>query len=454
MEVNFKRILMEFALAIVAVVVIGTFGVTALDGNEAGNRIKYKTAAEVKEIIDKARGENDFNMLSNFKKAGIEEYDMTVQSELVNRQSAKVINAGEFVANLPGDNTSFQNPQPTALNYYATRNVAEEYYTVYDIISGSTVTMNGYELLCQIVNSEIGATWNEEAIKAQIVAAYSYLRFNDSIGLIATVGLNPDYPAKIQNCVNAVQGQCVFYNGSIINAVYSASSAGYSTESENVWGVYYPYLRAVVSEFDNEDPNYGVVVKYTQDEVKSIIEANTDIALSDNVQNWFKVDTMFSEKYVGKMTIDGRERCIYNGANVRINGDMMRKMFGLKSNAFTISYKDGVFTITTYGYGHGVGMSQWGACLYANRGYTYDQILRHYYVDTTISVSNLNQKAVNRAHMSQGELSKEIDGAKVIDNTDLNAGNETDGTGSNQVALEQSNNQWANETAADYNTAQ
>ena len=90
---------------------------------------------------------------------------------------------------MPEDKGEYYDIKNDPANFTDTRSVADEYYTVNDIISGNIVTLNGHELLCQIVNSEIGGEWGEEAIKAQAVAAYTWVRFNDSIGAIPTVGL-------------------------------------------------------------------------------------------------------------------------------------------------------------------------------------------------------------------------------------------------------------------------
>ena len=151
------------------------------------------------------------------------------------------------------------------------------------------------------------------------------------------------------------------YNGNIINAVYSASTAGYSTTSEDIWGVSYPYLKRVKSEFDDKDPNWGIETTYTKDEVKERIESQTDIKLSDDVKNWFKIDSAFSGKYISAVTIDGHTSCTYEGSEARITGITLCNLFDVKSNAMEISYKDGVFTFKSYGWGHGVGMSQFGA---------------------------------------------------------------------------------------------
>lgn len=283
--------------------------------------------------------------------------------------------------------TEIYDPKPEPLNLTATRSVKNEYFTVHDIISGSTVTMNAHEMLCRIVNNEIGGEWNEEAIKAQIVAAYSFLRYNDTIGLTPEVGLKSDYNSRIEKCVSAVEGQAVFYDNKIINAVYSASTAGYSVESERIWDVYYPYLRAVVSEYDYEDPNYGLEYSFSYDECKSIIATAFGITLSDNYDNWFVMDDIYSGRYVGYITLDGQKR---------VPAREIQDAFDMTSQAFTVSVSDGKVVFHTFGWGHGVGMSQWGACYYAEHGFTYDQILRHYYLNTTVALSKESSKAVAR----------------------------------------------------------
>ena len=78
------------------------------------------------------------------------------------------------------------------------------------------------------------------------------MRFHDECGKIPTVGLRQGYSSIIEDCVNSVSGQAVYYDGSIIDAVYSASTAGYTTESAAVWGTRYPYLLSVVSPYDEK----------------------------------------------------------------------------------------------------------------------------------------------------------------------------------------------------------
>lgn len=412
-----KRICANVCAAVMGITAVGVCGELLLDNKSVG--AQKAPAVQVKNVETqsvKTTAATEVYDFVKFKKSSVDKYDMTyAQQKTQGKISKKKSSASEFTVEMPEDNGEYYNTMNDPANFTDTRSIADEYYTVYDIISGGTVTLNGHELLCRIVNSEIGDNWGEEAIKAQAVAAYTWVRFNDSLGAIPTVGLKSGYSSKIENCVNKVEGQAVMYNGNIINAVYSASTAGYSTTSQDIWGVSYPYLQRVKSEFDNKDPNWGIETTYTKEEVKERIESQTDIKLSDDVQNWFKIDSAFSGKYISGVTIDGHTSCTYEGSSGRITGITLCNLFDVKSNAMEISYKDGVFTFKSYGWGHGVGMSQWGACYYAEAGYKYDQILTHYYVNCYLGLSSVNDKAVKRGQMSQEEIDKEIKDSEIVD---------------------------------------
>lgn len=333
--------------------------------------------------------------LMNYRKAHLNEYDMAEVTQVskdtktAKKSHGKKLNKTKF----PNSNLEYYDGMNEPLNFHETRSIASEYYTVHDIISGSDVTLNAHELICRMVYSEIRDGWGEEAIKAQAVAAYSHIRFNDAINNIPTVGLKAGYTSKIENCVKAVEGQAVIYNNSIANTVYSASTAGYTVASENVWGVAYPYLKCVRSAYDDQDPNWGLEVKYSKDRVKEMLESKLGYTISDKPEKWFKITKSYSGKYISRVSIDGHNK---TSAGEDITGIMLCNIFDVKSNAMDISYENGTFTFISYGWGHGVGMSQWGACLYAQHGYTYDQILTHYYVGTNLGLSNVNENAVNR----------------------------------------------------------
>lgn len=326
-----------------------------------------------------------------FKKAPIGEYDMTaIETKVIKLEggSGEILDPNDFTVPFPKQETLVYEPvrQPP-MNLAQTRSVADEYFRVYDENSGSTVVMSAHELLCLMVNNEIGDTWDEDAIKAQTVAAYSHLRYNDEHGFTPTVGLKYGYSGRLENCVSSVEGQAMYYDGSIINAVYSASTAGYSTTGSDIWGVDLPYLKCVKSEYDHLDPNWGKVKTFTREEIKSRLESKFGITLSDDVTKWFTIERAYSIRYIDRIIVDGRSDCVLSGVDLCYLADH-------DSNAMEIKYKDGIFTFTSYGWGHGAGMSQWGAHYYAENGWTYDQILMHYYVDAKLRLSTPSESTV------------------------------------------------------------
>lgn len=426
LNLNRKKAIIIAAVAVFSAAGVGA--VFAFGGEDTSKAAQSAVqAAEVEKQADKTVAVVDeeesveLEGLISFKKAGIEEYDMDfvasdIKLEVKKQESKEVDTPNRFTVKMPEDRSTILKPKKTAANYPGSRSIAGEYYTVYDEISGGHVTLNGHELICRIVNSEIGDSWGEEAIKAQAVAAYSYVRFNDECGYIPSVGLKAGYSSKLERCVSEVEGEAIYYNGSLIDAVYSASSAGASAPSEKIWGGAHPYLRAVESVYDYKDPNYGVVKTFSKEALRSIIEKNTGLKLSDDPRNWFEIESVFSGKYIDKMKLDGKQYISVGGSPRRVTGALMRShilgVSNLKSTAFEISYDNGVFTFKTFGWGHGVGMSQWGACYYAKAGYTYDQILRHYYTGTTVAVSDVNTHAVERASKTQEQLEREAEEAQ------------------------------------------
>ncbi|MBQ3162756.1 MAG: SpoIID/LytB domain-containing protein [Oscillospiraceae bacterium] len=240
--------------------------------------------------------------------------------------------------------------------------------------NGSTQTVNAYDLICQIVNNEISASFSDEAIKAQAVAAYSYVKYHNVNGLTPSVLVKGNVPQRIKDLVSEVWGVCCYYNGNVAQTVYMASSSGYTTDAKNVWGSSVPYLKSVYCPFDvGNDPNYGYQMKVSEENMRTLTEEKLGITLSDDPSNWFTVTEIIDGNYVAKVNIDGQKV---------ITGRSMRESilnYKLKSAAFEVTYSDGYFTFTTYGYGHGVGMSQNGANILAKQGYSYEQILKHYF---------------------------------------------------------------------------
>ena len=263
--------------------------------------------------------------------------------------------------------------------------------TVYYTGSGGNVTGDAADILARVVMGEIGGSFNEEAIKAQAIAAYTYIKYYNNNGNAPYVAVRTPNET-VKRCVNEVIGQAVYYNGSPIQAVYGASSAGYTASSENVWGVDYPYLRSTKCELDAlYDPNYGVKTTFTSDEIKSYVQKATGIVLEGDPGNWFAIKGYVDNVYVGSMSIGGETSYVdSSGKTVNITGRVLREQilnFNLRSACFEVTYSSDTdkFTFTTYGYGHGVGLSQHGANNLATYwGYDYKDILQFYYPGTEI----------------------------------------------------------------------
>lgn len=239
---------------------------------------------------------------------------------------------------------------------------------------GTVHTDDAFDLVCRIVNNEISSSFSDEAIKAQAVAAYSYVKYHNVNGLTPTVLVKSNPPQRIIDLVSSVWGKCCYYNGKVAQTVYMASSSGYTASSVNVWGGSIPYLVSVECPFDAEsDPNYGKMTKFSESDIRSALERYLGITLSDNTENWLKITSYVDGNYVATVDVDGQ---------ATITGRKLRESvlsYNLKSASFDIAYSDGYFIFTTYGWGHGVGMSQNGANYLGKIGYTYDQILKYYY---------------------------------------------------------------------------
>lgn len=238
-----------------------------------------------------------------------------------------------------------------------------------------------------VVAAEMPASFNLEALKAQAIAARSYalskMGSNTSYDILASVSNqsyitksemhsmwkdNYDYYYnKIYNAVNETKGIVMKYNSKVIEAYYFAMSNGYTEKSGLVFSEDLDYLESVVVEEDN-------------DTLK-------DFSVSTN---FFKND--FCNKLnitCNNITISNINRSLTNRVititinNKTFKGTDFRKLLNLRSTDFDIDIKETI-NITTRGYGHGVGMSQYGANGMANKGYSYKEILEYYYKNITL----------------------------------------------------------------------
>ena len=257
--------------------------------------------------------------------------------------------------------------------------------------SGGTVRrMNAYDLVCQVLQNETHGNLAPEALKAHAVATYSMIKYNNAAGIAPAMLLNSNISSNVEDAVDAVLGVAVYYNGHYANTVYHSTSGGYTTSSQAVWGGALPYLVSVKSEYDRKAPYYQSSYTISEDDFAAKVKKVYGITLDGDPEDWIHAERDAPGGYVGTVEIGGETRSQGGtfGTNI-ITGRSVRERllsFSLRSHCFDVEYNASKerFEFTVYGYGHGVGMSQYGAHFMALEGYDYVEILEHYYTGTEI----------------------------------------------------------------------
>ena len=175
--------------------------------------------------------------------------------------------------------------------------------------------------------------------------------------------------------VDAVQTQVLYYEDAPAGTSYFAISNGRTEASEKVWGTALPYLVPVDSSTDTAADNYEYTLNLSAAQLQQLLAERLGIAadLSQQAQ-WFGTPVLTPSGYVDSLSVCGQT----------VQGTALRKALGLRSACFTVVCQSGTFSFTTRGYGHGVGMSQWGAKALAEQGADYRAILAHYYPGTEL----------------------------------------------------------------------
>src|SRR5690625_4744850 len=256
------------------------------------------------------------------------------------------------------------------------------------------VTMETY--VARVVASEMPAKFNEEALKAQSLAARTYVihymlhqQSDESLNISdqeehqvynndkeLRQQLGDDYQwkmDKITQAVNATAGEVLTYEGELITPVYFSTSNGYTENSEEYWQTEIPYLRSVKSPWDEASPKFKEQFTFTLPEVEAALGVNLQ---SGSVQ----------PTDITKTTGERVKQLSLNGTS--FTGREIREKLNLPSSDFSIEQKGNYLIFTTRGYGHGVGMSQYGANGMAEEGKTYEEIVAHYYKDVTIDLTD------------------------------------------------------------------
>ena len=250
------------------------------------------------------------------------------------------------------------------------------------------------EYIIGVVAGEMPASFDIEALKAQAVAARSYVltkmiqNRNYDYDVVDTIsnqvylddnilrknwGSNYDTNiSRIKDAVISTRGKYLTYNGEVVNAFFFSTSVGKTENCVDIFGGDLPYLVSVDSSWDEEvSPVFAVEKKYTLNDFYEYLKLPYDDIVNIDI-----LDTTSTGR-IKKILINNKE----------FTGSEVANLLSLRSAFFEINQEADEVIINTKGYGHGVGMSQYGALGMAKHGYNYEEILKHYY--TNVEISNL-----------------------------------------------------------------
>ena len=269
------------------------------------------------------------------------------------------------------------------------------------LADGRVETMAMDDYLWRVVAAGMPAAFEPEALKAQAVAARTYT----CAKMERTTSAHPEadvctdvaccqacrtpeeaaaswganarmYTDKIAAAVTDTDGLAVLYGGKPIQAVFFSSADGRTVDAVEVWGNAVPYLTGVDSPEGEEVPNYHSTVTLTAEACKAKLLAKYPGAdLSGDPSGWFSNTVSNSAGGVESMKVGG----------VTVSGQALRTLFALRSTSFTVSAGAEGVTFAVTGYGHGVGMSQYGANALAREGKRCEEILKWYYTGVEVA---------------------------------------------------------------------
>ena len=272
----------------------------------------------------------------------------------------------------------------------------DDTFLVYIKDKDKVVSMSALDYITGVVAAEMPALYNTEALKAQAVTSYTYAHYirlrsienpdpsikNAHISDQSTShqayysnerlkqlwGKDFDtYYSRDRSAVSAVIGKLIVYENEPIMAAFHAMSWGKTEDCSNVWGGDVSYLVSVDSSGDKSNENFINTFTFSEQEFKNTLSITAPKVQIGKI-------TYTNAGMVNTITINGKE---YSGMKIR-------SLFALASPCFTLDVKNGNYVFTTKGKGHGVGMSQNGANALASKGYTWDEIIMHYYNNVTI----------------------------------------------------------------------
>lgn len=367
LKINFNKIVLTCSGVIIGSII--------LTNNNFNNEVSMKYIPNIDTKIPYiAHNDNEEKIDDNI----IINNDVNETTKNVNNSQniSKSIEKSVNIEHTNVDNTSVSN----------TTNSSVSEITVYRS-NGSVINLNMTDYLIGVVSSEMPASFNLEALKAQSVLARTYAlkakqtgkKLTDTVSTQSYIDIDQmknkwgnsfnTYYNKIKNAVENTNGEYLSYNGNYIEALYHSTNNGKTESSLDVFGNYYPYLISVSSEYDKNASSYLRTINMSLDTISN------KLGLSLNNDSVINILSYTDGGNIKEININGNN----------FSGKKVRELLGLRSADFDISISDNNANITTRGYGHGVGMSQYGANGMANAGYSYKDILSHYYPGTTLT---------------------------------------------------------------------
>ena len=266
--------------------------------------------------------------------------------------------------------------------------------SVYRAEKDTVETVPLEEYVAGVVGAEMPAEFEEEALKAQSLMARTYivkqLMQDKQVGILKGADVSdtethqvykneddlrkiwgPDFHKnmnKIRQAVYETRGQIIVYNDEPIDASYFSTSNGYTEDAGNYWTKPVPYLKSVASPWDTESPRFSGTISIP------VKEFEKKLGVKITGDHIGEIVSRTGSNRVEKVKIGNKE----------FSGREIREALGLRSTDFTWEKKGNEIVITTKGYGHGIGMSQYGANGMAKEGKTFEDIIRYYYKDVEI----------------------------------------------------------------------
>jgi stage II sporulation protein D len=286
---------------------------------------------------------------------------------------------------------SGENPEAVIKKFQGIYNKGVIYTTKY---AGKSLIINRVDIedyLAGVLAKEMDNLWPVEALKAQAVVSRTFtiyladinrskkLPYDIKNSILNQVYNPSDISKKIEESVKSTFGEVLSYKGKIVQVFFHACCGGKTAYSSDVWGGIYPHISSVVDPYCKNTPYYKWEKTFTGNQISNILR----LSRIDRIEVWGRDDS--GRATLLKVFLKNGNITTLTGHRFRIqvNNSASKILFTapdvLPSTYFTVKKEGEEFIFEGFGYGHGVGMCQWGSRIMAEKGFGYEQILNHYF---------------------------------------------------------------------------